>query len=114
MNKSSQNQKHIDFSLSALKLMQSCYTERKQRTKINQNLQFLGGNTFRCVQELVLRPILFNIFLCDLHLSVFLVVKNIDFASYPDDNTIYNTGDNIDNVIFSLQESSKQGSFISE
>ena len=45
-------------------------------------------------------PILFNIFLGDL----FLVVQNVGFASYADDNTVY---ENIDGVIFSLQESSK-------
>ena len=48
-------------------------------------------------------PILFNIFLSDL----FLVVQNVDFPSYADDNTIYDASDSIDKVIFSLQESSK-------
>ena len=32
----------------------------------------------------------------------------VDFASYGDDNTIYNAGDNIDGIICSLQESSKK------
>ena len=35
-------------------------------------------------------------------------MQNVDFKSYADDNTIYNAGDNIDEVIFSLQESSKK------
>ena len=35
-------------------------------------------------------------------------MQNVDFASYADDNTIYDAGDNIDEVIFSLQESSKK------
>ena len=34
-------------------------------------------------------------------------MQNVDFASYADDNTIYDAGDNIDEVIFSLQESCK-------
>ena len=38
----------------------------------------------------------------------FLFVQNVDFASYADDSTIYNVGDNNDEVIFSLQESSKK------
>ena len=36
-------------------------------------------------QELILGPTLFNIFLSDL----FFVVKDINFAGYADDNTIY-------------------------
>ena len=39
---------------------------------------------------------------------MFLVVQNVDFASLADDNTIYDKGDNIDEVILSLQESSKK------
>ena len=35
-------------------------------------------------------------------------MQNVDFASYADDNTIYDAGDSIDEVIFSLQESSKK------
>ena len=35
-------------------------------------------------------------------------MQNADFTSYADDNKIYDAGDNIDKVIFSLQESSKQ------
>ena len=38
---------------------------------------------------------------------MFLVVQNVDFPSYADDNTIYDASDSIDRVIFSLQESSK-------
>ena len=47
--------------------------------------------------------ILFNIFLSDL----FLVLKDTDFR-YVDDNTIYNIGDSINDVIASLQDSSEK------
>ena len=33
-------------------------------------------------------------------------MQNVDFASYADDSTIYDAGDNIYEVVFSLQESS--------
>ena len=50
-------------------------------------------------QGSILGPLLFNIFLCDL----FLIMKNIDLASYADDNTPYITGNSIDEVIQNLE-----------
>ena len=92
------------FSLSALKLMQSYLSERKQRTKINQAYSSWEEIPFGIPQGSMVGPILLNNFLSDL----FLVVQNVDFAKYADDSTIYDAGDNIDEVIFSLQESSKK------
>ena len=84
--------------------MQSYLSERKQRTNINQAYSSWNEILLGVPQTSILGPILFNIFLSDL----FLVVQNVDFASYADDNTIYDAGDNIDEVMFSLQESSKK------
>ena len=49
-------------------------------------------------------PLLFDIFLSDL----FLIVKDFNFASYGDDNTLYDSYDTIEEVILSLQNSSKK------
>ena len=97
---------HVDslYLQSELKLMQSYLSERKQRTQINQAYSSWEEILFGVTQGSILRPILLNIFLSDL----FLVVQNVDFASYADGKTIYGAGNNTDEAIFSLQESSKK------
>ena len=47
---------------------------------------------------------MFNIFLSDL----FLVISDTDFSRYADDNTIYDSGNSIDDIISSLKESSEK------
>lgn len=44
----------------------------------------------------------YNIYLCDL----FYLLKDIKFASYVDDNRAYGNGNNIDEVIRSLEQAS--------
>ena len=58
---------------------------------------------FGVPQGYILGPLLFNIFLCDL----FLIVENIDIASYADDNTPYTTENSIEEVIQKLENAAK-------
>ena len=88
------------FSLPALKLVHSYLSSRKQHTKINNVYSSWKEILFGVPQGYILGPILFNIFLSNL----FLVIKDTDFASYADDNTIYDIGDSINDVIVSLQD----------
>ena len=58
---------------------------------------------FGVPQGAILGSLLFNIFLCNL----FLIVKNIDIASYADDSTPYTTGNSVAEVIQKLENPAK-------
>ena len=64
----------------------------------------MGRNTFWRSTRLYTSAILFNIFLSEL----FIVISNTGFSTYADDNTIYDSGNNIDDVISCLQESAEK------
>ena len=57
-------------------------------------------NSFWCSQSL--GPLLFDIFICDL----FLIMNEVDFASYTDDNTPYVIENGVKDIINSLKEAS--------
>ena len=90
------------FSLNALRLVHSYLTNRKLRTKINTKYSSSEEILLGVPQESILGPLLSNIFLCDL----FFIMNKTEFASYADDNTPYTSGQNIDNVIRSLENDS--------
>ena len=91
------------FSMAALRLIQNDLSNREQRTKINKEYSSWEEILFRVPQCFILGPLLFNIFLCDL----FLIMNNIELASYADDNTPYAVGNNIEELIVKLQNVSK-------
>ena len=86
-------------SLYALKLIHNYLSKIQQRTKINQSYSTWKDILFGVPQGSILGPILFNIS------DLFLVVKDVNFASYADDNTIYQLGKTVGDAINGLQVS---------
>ena len=92
------------FILSELKLIHNYLSKRQQRTKINKSYCTWKDILFGVPQGSILGQIFFNIFISDL----FLVVKDVNFTAYADDNTIYQSGKIIDDVINRLQVSAEK------
>ena len=91
------------FNLPALQLIHDYLTNRKQRTKIDDNYTSWSEILFCVPQGSILGPLLFKIFLADL----FFIIKDIDIASYADDTTPFIVENNIENVIASLEQVSE-------
>ena len=92
------------FSLPALNLIQTYLANKKQRTKINDSHWSWSDTLFGVPQGSILGPLSFDTFLNDL----FLNVKDVNIASQADDKTLYDSCENVEEVILSLQSSSKK------
>ena len=78
-------------------------TKELQNTKINNSYTAWSEVLLRTPQGSIVGPILSNIALGDL----FLIIKDVNFNRYADDNSIYDSTKSIDSIIVSLQESVK-------
>ena len=88
------------FTLPALRLIHDYLSNRKQRTKIDDNYSSWSEILLSVPQGSILGPLLFNTLLPDL----FFVVKDIDIASYANDSMPFILDNNTDSVIASLEQ----------
>ena len=87
------------LSLSAVKLVHNYLQNHKQRTK-NGTAQSLWEEIFSGVpQGSILGPLLFNLFLCNL----FLTIEDNYFTNYAEDTTPYVTGNNAEEAVSKLK-----------
>ena len=77
----------LSFSLPALKRIQSYLSNRLQR--INKNDTYSNWSEILGLSQGLILDLLFDVFL-----YLFLII-NVNFASYTDDNTIYDFGESI-------------------
>ena len=69
--------------------------QTKTKIGIERHIQFVMGVS----QGSILRPLLFNIFLCDL----FQFFPDLDISNYADDNTSHSTNINLNKVLHDLE-----------
>ena len=90
------------FDLKSVKFIHSDLNDCKERVKINNQYSSVEEIFFVVTQGSILEPLLFNIFSSD----VFLIMKDIDIASYANHNSHHCTYDNFDDVLAFLEKSS--------
>jgi hypothetical protein len=91
------------LSQSALEMLNSYLTNRKQCVKIGQNTSDLLDIVKGVTQGSILVPILFNIFVNYL----FFFVHKCELYNYADDNTLSKSDKSLEKVIASLEENRK-------
>ena len=87
------------LGIKAIKLLHSCLTNRKQRTKINNSFSEWVEILIGIPQGSVLGPLLFNIFINDLLLGI----EDRNLCNFADDNTLYTCCESLNKAKFLIE-----------
>ena len=87
------------LSKSSLSLLLDYLTSRKQRVKIGSSYSVRHG----VPQGSILGPLLFNVFIND----IFMFIEKTEICNFADDNTIYDCGEDLSNILENLKHDLK-------
>jgi hypothetical protein len=96
--------KAYKFNNNAIKLVFDYLSCRKHRTKINNSFSSWAEILYGVPQGSILGPLLFIIYISDM----FLIIENVDFSSYADDNSPFVVGKNFEEVKHMLENISEK------
>ena len=87
------------LSKSSLSLLLDYLTSRKQRVKIASSYSIWNEIKRGVPQGSILGPLLFNAFIND----IFMFIEKTEVCNFADDNTIYDCGENLSNILENLK-----------
>ena len=91
------------LSRSRLSLLLDYLTSRKQRVKIGSSYSLWNEIKRGVPQGSILGSLLFNVFIND----IFMFIEKSEICSFADDNTIYDCGEDLSNILENLKHDMK-------
>ena len=91
------------FSISSLSLLLDYLTSRRERVKLGSSYSVWNEIKRGVPQWSILGPLLFNVFIND----IFMFIEKSENCNFADDNTIYECGEDLSNILGNLKHDIK-------